>query len=148
VADTRAEADDATAKANRDKMIEFARSHSAADVIEQLLPKLLADETREQKPDVVAEVRRIAAEQSLEGVIGALKALRDRPDATAALGSIRVPTLVMVGAKDAITPPNLAETLRAGIGGAQLVTIPKAGHLSNLEQAASFNEALLNFLAE
>jgi pimeloyl-ACP methyl ester carboxylesterase len=147
LADTRAEADDPTAKANRDKLIEFARSHSATDVIEQLLPKLLADQTRQLKPDVVADVRRIAAEQSLEGVIGALKALRDRPDASAGLGSIRVPTLVIVGEKDAITPPNMAETLRAGIRGAQLVNIPGAGHLSNLENPAAFNEALLTFLA-
>ncbi len=50
LADTRAEADSAEARANRDKTIAFARGHSAADVIEQMLPKLLGDRTRAEKP--------------------------------------------------------------------------------------------------
>ena len=145
LADTRAEADDEQAKANRDKMITFARSHTASDVLEQLLPKLLAAQTREQRSEIVEEIRRMARDQSIEGIIGALKVMRERPDASDSLASIRIPTLVLVGAEDAVTPPALAEKLAAGIAGTQLVKIPNAGHLSNLEQPAAFNEALLKF---
>ena len=146
LADTRSEPDDDAGKANRDKMIAFANDHTAADVIEQMLPKMLSDETRTQRPEVVAEVRRIAAVQSTAGIIAALKALRDRPDAGPSLGKIAVPTLVIVGSDDALTPPAMSQSLAGRIAGAKLVTIPGAGHLSNLEKPAEFTAALRQFL--
>jgi pimeloyl-ACP methyl ester carboxylesterase len=146
LADTRAEPDDAAGKANRDKMIAFAGDHSAADVIDQMLPKLVSDETRAKRPEVVAEVRRIASGQSTAGIITALKALRDRPDAGPGLTNIAVPTLVIVGADDALTPPAMAERLARDIRGAKLVTISGAGHLSNLEKPSEFTDAVRRFV--
>jgi pimeloyl-ACP methyl ester carboxylesterase len=146
LADTRAEADSAEARANRDKTIAFARGHSAADVIEQMLPKLLGDRTRAEKPEVAQELRRIASAQRIDGIIAALQALRDRPDATPGLAAVAVPTLVLVGADDTLTPPALARALADGIRGAQLVTLDGAGHISNLEQPEAFNGALRGFL--
>jgi pimeloyl-ACP methyl ester carboxylesterase len=146
LADTRAEGDDAQAKAGRDTMIAFAQKRSPLEVIDLLMPKMLAASTHPQNPAVVAEVRRLASQQTSPGIISALKVLRDRPDARPSLGDIKVPTLVIVGSEDALTPPTMAETLVAGIPGAQLATIPGAGHLSNLEQPESFNGALLSFL--
>jgi pimeloyl-ACP methyl ester carboxylesterase len=147
LADTRAEADGAEARANRDKMIALARDHGAADVVEQLLPKLLAERTRTQNPAVVEEVRRIAAAQRPEAIIAALQAMRDRPDATPGLAAVTVPTLVLVGSEDTPTPPAAARTMADGIRGANLVTIAGAGHLSNLEEPEAFNVALHGFLA-
>jgi pimeloyl-ACP methyl ester carboxylesterase len=146
LADTRSEADSAEARANRDKMIAFTEQHSGRDVIDQMLPKMLSPETLSRKPDVVEEVRRIASAQTPAGIIGALRVLRDRPDATASLASIRVPTLVIVGTDDALTPPAVAEKLASGIAGARQEKIPGAGHLSNLEQPERFNAALRSFL--
>jgi pimeloyl-ACP methyl ester carboxylesterase len=146
LADTRAEPDTAEGRTNRDKMIAFARQHSALDVVNAILPKMVSAETQQQRPEVVAEVRRIASAQSTAGIIAALAALRDRSDATPALGSIRVPTLVMVGSEDEITPPAAAQTLVDGIPGAKLATVPGAGHLSNLERPDAFNEAVRPFL--
>lgn len=146
LADTRAEADSAEGKAGRDKMIEFARTHSAKEVIDQLLPKLVSAETSSQRSEVVEEVRRIASAQTSSGIVGALRVLRDRPDASASLGNVRVPTLVLVGSEDTLTPPAAAETLAAGIAGAQLVKISGAGHLSNLEQPELFSAAVRSFL--
>jgi len=146
LADTRAEADTAEAQANRDKMIAFAQDHTAQNVIDQLLPKLVSDETRAHEPEVVAEVRRIASDQSTRGIISALQALRDRPDASPWLDQIGVPTLVIVGSEDALTPPALAQALVEGIRDARLATLNGAGHLSNLEQPELFNVALRSFL--
>lgn len=146
LADTRAEPDGDQAKVNRDTMIEFARSHTAVDVIEKMLPKLLAEKTRRQRLDVELTVRRIASDQTIDGIIGALKVLRDRPDARPFLAAIRVPTLVLVGSDDALTPPAMAETLATGIAGAKLVKIPGAGHMSNLEEPVPFNTAVKSFL--
>jgi 3-oxoadipate enol-lactonase len=146
LADTRAEADSAEAKANRDRLIAFARSHPTSEVVEQLVPKLVSEATWERRPEVVDEVRRIGSAQSANGIIAALEALRDRPDSTSGLGKIAVPTLVVVGAADALTPPALAQGMVAAIPDARLATIEWAGHLSNLEQPEAFNAAVRSFL--
>lgn len=148
LADTRAEPDDAQGKANRDAMIAFAQANDARAVIDKMLPKLLAEHTLAARPDVVQEIRDMASAQSIEGIVGALKVLRDRPDARPGLAHIRVPALVLVGSDDALTPPAMAETLAAGIANAQLVTIPNAGHMSNLEEPAAFNTAAAAFLRQ
>ena len=96
---------------------------------------------------MVEAVRHYASLQAPAGIIGALKALRDRPDATPHLEQIAVPTLVIVGRDDALTPLPLAEKLTAGIPGAKLVILEQAGHLSNMEQPEGFNEAVRAFLA-
>jgi 3-oxoadipate enol-lactonase len=146
LADTRAEPDNAEGKANRDKLIAFAETHTAADVLEQMMPKMVSEETRTQRPEVVAEVRRIAAGQSVPGVQNALRMLRDRPDAGPTLDAVKVPTLVIVGSEDTLTPPDMAQTLARGIHGARREMIVGAGHLSNLEKPAEFNAAILAFL--
>jgi pimeloyl-ACP methyl ester carboxylesterase len=147
LADTKAEADDAEGKANRDRLIAFAGQHSAGDVLEQMLPKLLAPATMAQRPEVVASLRQIAARQTSAGIIGALQAMRERPDSGPSLAAIAVPTLVIVGEQDILTPPPLSESLAARIRGAKLVHIAGAGHLANLEKPDEFNAAVRAFLA-
>src|SRR3954470_21496659 len=131
LADTRAEADDDTARANRDKLIGFAATNPASAVVEQMLPKLLGPETMTGQPGVVEQVKKIASAQRPAGIIAALQALRNRADSTPTLAQVKVPTLIVVGTDDALTPPSLSEKMAAGIAGAKLVQIDKAGHLSN-----------------
>ncbi|HBI46119.1 MAG TPA: alpha/beta hydrolase [Planctomycetales bacterium] len=147
LADTQAGADDAAAAANRDKMIEFASKNPSPAVIDRMMPVALCANTRTKRPEVVGAVQRIASLQAPAGIVGALKALRDRPDATPMLKEITVPTLVIVGREDALTPPAVAEKLTANIRGARLVVLENAGHYSNLEQPERFNEAVRMFLA-
>jgi 3-oxoadipate enol-lactonase len=68
-------------------------------------------------------------------------------DLRTSVASIRCPTLVLVGALDVSTPPNLAEDLRAAIPGARLTVIADANHLSNLDQPDAFDDAVEGFLA-
>jgi pimeloyl-ACP methyl ester carboxylesterase len=147
LADTKAEPDDAAARANRDRLIALAAEQPASALVEQLVPKLLGETSRARRLDVADEVRRIAGLQAPAGVIGALKALRDRPDAGPGLAAIGAPTLVVVGVEDVLTPPDVARGLSERIPGARLVAIEAAGHLSNLENSTRFNEALRTFLA-
>jgi pimeloyl-ACP methyl ester carboxylesterase len=146
LADTRAEPDDEAGRANRDRLIAFATTSTGAAVAEQMLPKLVGARTAAEKPEVPDEVRSIASAQVAAGIVGALQALRDRPDARPGLAAIAVPTLVLVGRDDVLTPPAVAEALAGGIRGARLVGIDGAGHLSNLEQPARFNAAVRSFL--
>ena len=138
LADTRADADTPEARATRNETIDFVKANSAAVLIEKMLPKLLATNS----PSEVARVKELASKQSVEGVVAALVALRDRPDSTAAMKAFKFPTLVIVGEHDAITPPALAEAMMAELPQGTLVTIPGAGHLANLEQPAAFAEAI------
>ena len=73
--------------------------------------------------------------------------MAERPDVTEMLGGITVPTLVMVGEHDAISPPAEMRTIADRIPGAQFALIPAAGHMSPLENPRAFNAALAHFLA-
>lgn len=146
LADTRAEADTSEGKANRDKMIALTREKGPAAVFEQMLPKMLTDRTRAERPALVAKAQRIAAAQSPDGVAAALAAMRDRPDAADGLSAVRVPTLVLVGDEDAITPPEAARTIAGLVPGARLETIPSAAHLSNMEAPDEFTRLTRSFL--
>lgn len=67
-------------------------------------------------------------------------------DVRSRLGDVKQPTLVIVGEQDTVTPPLLSEQLATGIAGAQLVRIPGAGHIANIETPREFNAAVLEFL--
>jgi pimeloyl-ACP methyl ester carboxylesterase len=144
--DTRAEPDDDTAKANRARTIELASGKGVSAVLEQMLPKLLGSRTLAERPAVVAEVKRIAAAQKPEGVVAALKALRDRPDSRPTLGQLRVPVLFIVGRDDSLTPVEATLSMSKEVPGSLVEVIDDAGHLSNLEQPGAFNDAVLAFL--
>jgi pimeloyl-ACP methyl ester carboxylesterase len=108
---------------------------------------MVSNKTRQERPEVIEEIRRIATAQSTLAMANAQRAMRDRPDSKEIRSKIRVPTLVIVGAEDAMSPPSVADELAAGIDLATRVTIPGAGHLSSLEQPEAFNAAIEAFLA-
>lgn len=144
--DTRADTDDEAGKAARDKNIALIREQGVGAVVEAMLPRLLGETTRRERPEVVEEVRRLGLAQSPEGCIGGLEALRDRPDARPHLGRLGVPTLLVYGAEDVITPPKMGEEI-AGLTSGELHVLPGAGHLSNIETPEAFNAVLRPFLA-
>jgi pimeloyl-ACP methyl ester carboxylesterase len=112
-----------------------------------MLPKLLSETTRRTRPDVVERVRSLATASSAEAIAGAIRALMTRADSTPLLSTIHVPTLIVVGEADTLTPPALSEEMHRAIAGSELVVVPGAGHLSNLEQPEAFNGAVARFLA-
>lgn len=139
--DTRAEADSAAARAGRDAAAARVRQAGAAAIADDMLPKLLAPANLTD-PEIAGPVRRMMAEQPVEGIAGALGGLRDREDSRPTLSTITVPALVVVGEYDTITPPADAQAMAGGIPGARLVVIPGAGHLSPLENPRAVNAAL------
>lgn len=144
LADTRAQADGAEGRTGRDAAMAAAREGGASRIAEQMLPRLLAASA----PDSLREeVRQMMAATPVRGIIGALAAMRDRPDSTELLPALAaLPTLVVVGQEDVITPPREAEAIARQIPGARLAVIPEAGHLSPLERPGEFNRHLQRFL--
>jgi 3-oxoadipate enol-lactonase len=102
---------------------------------------------REKRPPVVGLIRQIYLSTPVAGFTGCCEAIR-RVDFAGRLGSIRLPTLVMVGADDAGTPVSASESIAGEIPGSRLHVIPSAAHLSNIEQAEVFNHHLLDFLRQ
>jgi 3-oxoadipate enol-lactonase len=147
LADTRAEPDTDEAGAKRRVMQDKARREGVAAVVDAMLPGLLGATTQVADPHLAVQVRAWAAEATPDGVVDALEALRTRPDSRPDLGRIGIPTLVIVGEEDTLTPPAAARTIAEGIAGASLVTIAGAGHLANVEQPKAFNTALAAWLA-
>jgi 3-oxoadipate enol-lactonase len=146
LADTRAEADTPEARRGREEMIEVARAHGAAAVADRMVPKLLGRSTRRAQPHLVEQVHGMIARAPVAGLVGALAAMRERPDSTPQLASIDVPTLVVVGEEDEVTPPALARALAAGVPGAAMTTIPGAGHLAPLEAPTVVSRVVAEFL--
>jgi pimeloyl-ACP methyl ester carboxylesterase len=144
--DTKAEADTAEGKQARDKMIDLARKEGSKAVADQMMPKMLAKDAAEQRPQAASALRRIMESCPPATIANALAAMRDRPDRSGELSSINVPTLVLVGDGDAITPPDVAESMAQKIPGARLVVIRGAGHMSPMEQPEQVNRAMRGFL--
>jgi pimeloyl-ACP methyl ester carboxylesterase len=111
-----------------------------------MLPKLFAPKSIAQKDAVVRYVDQLMRKTSLEGVLGDLVALRERPDARPGLASIDVPTLVIHGRDDLLIPVAEAEATAAAIRGARLLVMDDTGHLPSLEQPQAFNAALRDFV--
>ena len=148
LADTRAGADDDAARGKRREMIALARAQGSAAVAATMLPGMVGKSTRERSPELVAQVDAMLRAAAPEAMVGALEAMMSRPDATPTLGGIDVPTLVVVGAEDVLTPPSAARAMADAIPDARLETIDGAGHVSNLERPAAFNYVLGEFLEQ
>jgi pimeloyl-ACP methyl ester carboxylesterase/acyl-CoA thioesterase FadM len=143
---TRATADDADGRAKRDTMIARVRRDGPAFLADEMTPKLLAPMSLQTMPEVVQQVRAMAASGSPHGIAGALAAMRDRPDSTALLPTIRVPTLVLAGRDDQLIPVAAARAMADAIPGAQHAIIPSAGHLPPLEQPVNTGRVVREFL--
>lgn len=143
LADTRAPADTPQGREGRIQMRALLAEKGPAGVAAQMLPKLLSPAAA---PETVAVVRDMIESADRAGLDAALAALMNRPDSTPGLARISCATLVTVGDADVITPLADAEAMHRAISRSTLAVIPGAGHLSNLEQPATFSLAIQDFL--
>ncbi|HEY6806106.1 MAG TPA: alpha/beta fold hydrolase [Pyrinomonadaceae bacterium] len=147
LADTRAQGDTEEGKQGRAQQAERTLSEGMAPIADSMLPKLLTPETVAKHPEVVKRVRDMMMKTKPEGAAAALLGMAAREDQTGLLSKIDVPTLILVGKNDAITPASDSETMHAKIAGSKLVIIEGAGHVSNIEQAEKFNREVKEFLS-
>jgi 3-oxoadipate enol-lactonase len=146
LADTKPDADTEEARANRAKVAQLAETEGPGAIADLQVPNLISDYTRQHHREVEALVRRMVEAATGSGIAAAARGMALRADANDLLPQITVPTLVVVGAADKVTPPTLAQGYAVKIPGAEFAQIPRAGHLSNLEQPEAFLEVVRNFL--
>jgi pimeloyl-ACP methyl ester carboxylesterase len=144
--DTKAEGDTPEGKEGRNKMVDLVRQKGSAAVAEQMMPKMLAPDTPQRRPEVARNLRSIMESCPPRTIEHALLAMRDRPDHSASLPSVPVPTLILVGDADAITPPAAAQGMQKAIPNSKLVTVRGAGHMTPMEQPEQVNRAIREFL--
>lgn len=146
LAATRAPGDNDEAKRNREVQAKKARLEGMEGIADALLPKLLTADTVTKRPEIVKHLRGMMASTNPEGAAAALEGMAIRQDQTSFLSQIAVPTLILVGSEDAITPPADAELMHREIAGSRLEIIKGAGHVVNLEKPEAVNAAVAKFL--
>jgi len=147
LSDTQCIADTPEAKEERYKTIEQIKTGGLNDFAEGSVKNLFYQESLETKKEVVEKIKDIILSTSPETITGTLEALAGRDETCFSLDNISVPTLILCGKEDKITPLVQSEFLHKGIKNSTLHSIDKAGHLSNLEQPNEFNEHLNHFIS-
>lgn len=145
--DTSAWADTAEQTAARQSQIAMTKAGRYGEIADLSMPRYVHPD-RQNDAAITGAVRQMSAETGPEAFIRQLKAIMSRPDSRSMLGSIRCPTLVLVGDADLATPPDLSQEIADGIAGAKLVVVPNCAHLSTLEQPEPVNAALIEWLSE
>ena len=122
-----------------------AQAQGVASLVPGLLPRMLTGADRMKMPNQPAFLGSLVKQASLNGAVGGGNALATRPDANPILPTIKVPTLLVFGLEDNVTPIELAMNMQQGIAGSKLVLIPGAGHAATFEKASATNAAILNW---
>jgi pimeloyl-ACP methyl ester carboxylesterase len=146
-ADTRAGADSDEGRAKRTALIDVARTRGSGAVADAQIVGMIGKTTREKRPALIDDVHRMLERASVEGIVGSLEAMMTRIDSTPTLPTIDVPTLVIVGDEDVLTPKSESQIIHEAIRGSRLEVIEYAGHVSNMERPAAFNHVLSEFIA-
>lgn len=146
--DTRASADLPEVVQNRLRIAQLVIDRGTQPVADAMLPNAFAPKTFADRPEVVEVVRAMIISSDPTGVAAASRGMAVRPDMTDLLPKIDLPTLVVVGADDALTPVDEMRRMSASIPRAKFKIIPDAGHLAPLENPLVFNATLATFLDE
>jgi pimeloyl-ACP methyl ester carboxylesterase len=131
-----------------------ARLQTAAEVLERgvepffesMVAKLIGKTTRDTRPDLVAGALRMMRKMSPQDVAQVQRGMAERPDSISTLPTIDVPTLLVAGDEDTLTPIADAELMRQKISGSTLKVIPRAGHYAVWEQPQEAGKVLRQFL--
>jgi 3-oxoadipate enol-lactonase len=146
LADTQAKADYNEAKLKRAAAIKFVKSNGVNAYAESFVKSVFAPQTFVNNNAAVEKIRRIIQANSSRGICGALLALASRTDTTESLVGVKVPTLILVGEHDALTPPSASHEMHNEIPNSEIHVISNVAHLSNLENPDEFNKHLFHFL--
>lgn len=126
--------------------IDAARSGGMEAMVEPTVARFLTPDTVKTRPELADAVRAMVRSTPVDGYAACCQAI-SKLDLTDRLPGIAVPTLIVVGADDPATTVQMSRTIHERIAGSELVILKDAAHLSNMEQAEAFNQAVLGFLA-
>ena len=144
--DTQSAADSNEAKIKRANSVRLVKNEGVARFAESFLKAVFSPHTFEARPEIIDEIRTTILSSSPLGICGALLAMASRTDTTESLSHVRVPTLILVGKDDTVTPPSMANLMHDKISNSKLHLIENAAHMANLENPSVFNDLLVEFV--
>jgi 3-oxoadipate enol-lactonase len=143
--DTTYSADTMEKRNSRFELISKIENQGSGALIENMLPNLISDQTKQNNPELKTELEEIFLKVNPDSAINALRSMAERKDNADILNKISVPTLLIFGEFDKVTNLENARVMDQTISDSELAIIENAGHYSNLEQPQQFNAAILNF---
>jgi pimeloyl-ACP methyl ester carboxylesterase len=147
--DTRAAADTPEAARVREETArDVVHQNSSRSMVETMVPRIFGKTTREKHPEKIEPMLAVMERTTPQGIAGALRGMAVRPDRRGDLAKIKVPTLVLVGEEDVISPPAEAREIAGLLPSARLEVIPKGGHMAPYENPQAANTAIIRFLEQ
>lgn len=144
--DTQCIADTPEVKEKRYKIIDDINNNGVTEFNEGFIKSVFHKDSIRNKKDLVEKLHGVVFANSDNIIKKGLVALAERSETCSTLNEITIPTLIICGREDEVTPLSQSESMHSTIKGSILHVIENAGHVSNLEQPQEFNEQLLNFL--
>lgn len=147
--DTKASADTDAARENRERIAStVVAERSVRVVLTDVLPGLVGKRTKRRRGDVLREVTDMVRVAEPESIAWMQRAMAARPDSFDTLRAVKVPTLILVGDEDELTPPAEADAMAEVISNVRLVPIEASGHLSAVEVPDAVTGAIRDFLLD
>ncbi len=143
--DTKSTADPADAVANRLRIADAVEAEERVDQVLGLRTSLLGETNRVARPDLAARIESWIRDQGPHAVAWAQRAMAARPDRTEVLRGFAGPSVVVVGDEDEIAPVAAAKHMVEALsvrGSSELVVVPRAGHMTTIEQPEAVASAL------
>lgn len=144
--DTRSEADNNEGKLKRAAGIKRINKEALAPFVKDFITNCFGDDFKQNKKDDLERIIEKSSQFNPVGVKGGLLAMLSRSDTTTSLGKINIPTLLICGEQDALTPPSVMKEMFHKINKAEFVEIPNAGHMTPIENPQVVNKAMRDFL--
>ena len=145
--DTQCIADTPEVKEKRYKIIEEIETDGVTNFNEGFIKSVFHQDSLTNKKELVEQLRNVVFSNSKQIIKQGLIALAERSETCSNLSEIAIPTLIICGREDQVTPLSESEFMHINIKNSSLKIIENAGHLSNLEQPEAFNAELLEFLS-
>ncbi len=148
LSDTQCNADSPESKEKRYKTIKQIEAEGLIDFADVFVKNIFCKDSLRNKIMLVKEIKKVILSTDPLAITMTLSAIAQRSETCTSLKEIKVPSLILCGKEDTVTPPEQAQFLQCHIANSRLYSIAKAGHLANLEQAGEFNQHLSNFISE
>ncbi|MCG6155519.1 alpha/beta fold hydrolase [Rubinisphaera margarita] len=145
--DTKATADPEAARLQRLELADRVEREGSEFFVDTMLKKIFAPATFASQPELVDSFRKLILNTDPQAIAGASRGMAERPDFTERVGGITVPTLLLCGSDDTLTPPDQMEQLAGMMYKAEFHLIPGAGHMAPVENPQAVNEVIARFLA-
>jgi pimeloyl-ACP methyl ester carboxylesterase len=147
LANAKASADAPDVRARRLATAERIEAEGSVEVLTaELLPSLVGPTTFRQRALVYGRVRGLVQSSPPKAAAWAQRAMAARADESAGLGSVRVPALVIAGGEDELATEDDARAMTSAMPNAELLVMPRSGHLTAVEQPDLFNQAVAEFV--